>query len=133
MIREGESALNVSNTRLWLFKVALLLTAFSFSGFIEGGQYLLDEPVKTELVETSAHHFPVNFIFFTEGHQEFPLEGLPAELGTNCNFDLLNFNSLVEVKYKTSLQKRLSHKAPLVKRLIRKTTQPSEEDDNHLV
>lgn len=133
MIREGESALNVSNARLWLFKVALLLTAFSFSGFIQEGQHLLDEPVKTELVETSVHYSLASFSLFAEGHQELLSEGLAIEIGNYGCWNLLNFNSLVDVKYRASLQKRLSHKTPLVKWLIRKTTPPSEEDDNHLV
>ena len=135
MIREGESALNVNNARLWLFKVALLLTVFSFSGFIAEGEYLLDEPVRTELVETSVHHAhaPASFSLLAEGHQETSSEGPTAEVKVYGCWDLVNFNSLVEVRYKSSLLKKISHQEPLVKWLIRKTTPASEEDDNHLV
>lgn len=133
MIREGESALNVNNARLWLFKVALLLTVFSFSGFIAEGEYLLNEPVRTELVETSVRHAPASFSFLAESHQELPPEGSSVEVNVYGYWDLLNFNSLVEVRYKSYLQKKIFHQEPSVKWLIRKTTSPSEEDDNHLV
>ncbi|SER10090.1 hypothetical protein [Neolewinella agarilytica] len=133
MGREAESASNKSSARLWSFKVALLLTIFSFSGFIGEGEYLLNEPFRTELVETSVHHTPASLSFWAEGHQELSPERPSAEVNTYGYCNLLNFNSLVEVRYKSSLRQRLPQQAASVKWLIRKRTAPSEEDDNHLV
>jgi len=100
-MHKGKFKYNQNRIRLWLFNAVLIASVFSFSGFNLPIHPAVNEPVKTELVESNIQKPFYCLKWNTTSYCKTQLSNSLSTIKSFHVWGLINHFNVVNVKYKS--------------------------------
>lgn len=118
---------NQKHIKLWLFKVALFLSVFSFSGFSLQAHTALQNVVHTELLESRGLNKQWSLAHFDKYNPSIPNLRSPGDSKSGI-YALINFDTLVKTKLRLSLNTTFNYSNSSVNHQVKIPFSPTEEE-----